>query len=104
MKHLKINLPGFLEYYDIRNLAITNAIHNPQYTAKEFKKMLFIQVSSNIGKYRYKYVDLNLKGAVDFLRGFKWFYNADTLKLHGELAKYNYQAQPSREIYWLSWN
>lgn len=87
-------LPGFLEYYDIRNLAITNAIHNPQYTAKEFKKMLFIQVSSNIGKYRYKYVDLNLKGAVDFLRGFKWFYNADTLKLHGELAKYNYQVQP----------
>ena len=40
--------------------------------------MLFVQVSSNIGKYRYKYVDLNLKGAVDFLRGFKWFYNSDT--------------------------
>ena len=91
-------LPGFLEYYDIRNLAITNAIHNPEYTAKEFKKMLFIQVSSNIGKYRYKYVDLNLKGAVDFLRGFKWFYHVDTLKLHGELAKYNYQAQPVEEF------
>ena len=91
-------LPGFLEYYDIRNLAITNAIHNPEYTAKEFKKMLFIQVSSNIGKYRYKYVDLNLKGAVDFLRGFKWFYHVDTLKLHGELAKYNYQAQPAEEF------
>lgn len=91
-------LPGFLEYYDIRNLAITNAIHNSEYTAKEFKKMLFIQVSSNIGKYRYKYVDLNLKGAVDFLRGFKWFYNVDTLKLHGELAKYNYQAQPVEEF------
>ena len=91
-------LPGFLEYYDIRNLAITNAIHNPEYTAKEFKKMLFIQVSSNIGKYRYKYVDLNLKGAVDFLRGFKWFYHVDTLKLHGELAKYNYQARPVEEF------
>ena len=91
-------LPGFLEYYDIRNLAITNAIHNPEYTAKEFKKMLFVQVSSNIGKYRYKYVDLNLKGAVDFLRGFKWFYHVDTLKLHGELAKYNYQAQPVEEF------
>ena len=91
-------LPGFLEYYDIRNLAITNAIHNPEYTAKEFKKMLFVQVSSNIGKYRYKYVDLNLKGAVDFLRGFKWFYHVDTLKLHGELAKYNYQARPVEEF------
>jgi len=91
-------LPGFLEYYDVRNLAITNAIHNPQYTAKDFKKMLFVQVSSNIGKYRYKYVDLNLKGAVDFLKGFKWFYNADTLQLHGELNKYNYQVQPVEEF------
>ena len=91
-------LPGFLEYYDVRNLAITNAIHNPQYTAKDFKRMLFIQVSSNIGKYRYKYVDLNLKGAVDFLKGFKWFYNADTLQVHGELNKYNYQVQPVEEF------
>ena len=91
-------LPGFLEYYDVRNLAITNAIHNPQFAAKDFKKMLFVQVSSNIGKYRYKYVDLNLKGAVDFLRGFKWFYNADTLCVHDGLKKYNYQSMPAEEF------
>ena len=91
-------LPGFLEYYDVRNLAITNAIHNPQFAAKDFKKMLFVQVSSNIGKYRYKYVDLNLKGAVDFLRGFKWFYNADTLGVHDGLKKYNYQSMPAEEF------
>ncbi len=90
-------LPGFLEYYDVRNLAITNAIHDDSYTAKDFKKMLFIQVSSNIGKYRYQYVDLNLKGAVDFLRGFWWFYEKDTLELHGELRKYNYQAEPAEK-------
>lgn len=86
-------LPGFLEYYDVRNLAITNAIHNAEYGAKEFKKMLFVQVSSNIGKYRYRYVDLNLKGAVDFLKGFRWFYELDTLQLHAGLSQYNYQVE-----------
>ena len=91
-------LPGFLEYYDVRNLAITNAIHNKNYTAKQFKKMLFIQVSSNIGKYRYRYVDLNLKGAVDFLKGFQWFYRLDTLEYHKSLAKYNYQAVDAGEF------
>ena len=60
--------------------------------------MLFVQVISNIGKYRYKYVDLNLKGAVDFLRGFKWFYNADTLGVHDGLKKYNYQSMPAEEF------
>lgn len=85
--------PGFLEYYDVRNLAIVNAVHYPEYGAEDFKKMLFIQVSSNAGKYRYKYVDLNLKAAVDFLKGFKWFYHLDTIENHKGLEKYNYQAQ-----------
>ena len=62
--------------------------------------MLFVQVSSNIGKYRYKYVDLNLKGAVDFLRGFKWFYIADTLGVHDGLNKYKNQSMPADEVIW----
>lgn len=86
-------LPGFLEYYDVRNLAIVNAIHSPDYQARDFKKMLFVQVSSNIGKYRYKYVDLNLKGAVDFLKGFGWFYRLDTLENHELLKVYNYTVE-----------
>ena len=84
-------LPGTMEYYDMRNLAITNAIHDSSYSAREYKKMLFIQVSSNIGKYRYQYVDLNLRGALDFLKGFQWFYNLDTFEYHKELSKYNYE-------------
>lgn len=87
-------LPGAVEYYDIRNLGIINAIHYPDYSKRAFKKQLFIAVSSNLGKYRYKYVALNLKGACDFLRGFEWFYTADTLKLHQELGRYNYISRP----------
>lgn len=90
-------LPGFLEYYDMRNLAIANAVHDPGYGAKDFKKMLFIQVGSNVGKYRYKYVDLNLKGAADFLRGAEWFLRQDTMELHAGLAKYNYETRDSLE-------
>lgn len=84
-------MPGTMEYYDVRNPAIVNAIHRPDYTAKDFKVFLLKQVSRNVGKYRYQYIDMNLKAAVDFLRGFDWFYHLDTLKLQGELLKYNYQ-------------
>ena len=55
-------MAGFLEYYDIRNLAITNAIHYPDYGAGEFKKILLKWVSGNIARYRYQYVDMNLRG------------------------------------------
>lgn len=87
-------MPGAVEYYDIRNLGIINAIHYPDYSKKAFKKELFVAVSSNLGKYRYKYVSLNLKGAVDFLRGFEWFYRTDTMALHQSLGKYNYVSRP----------
>lgn len=86
--------PGVTEYYDVRNLAILNAVHEPEFSAMDFKKMLFKQISSNIGKFRYQYVDLNLCGAVDFLRGFKWFYEQDTQEVHKKLAKYNYKMVP----------
>lgn len=90
-------MPGTMEYYDVRNPAIVNAIHRPDYTAKEFKIFLLKQVSRNVGKYRYQYIDMNLKAAVDFLRGFERFYHLDTLKLQSELSKYNYQMEDAEK-------
>lgn len=90
-------MPGTMEYYDVRNPVIVNAIHRPDYTAKDFKIFLLKQVSRNVGKYRYQYIDMNLRAAVDFLRGFEWFYHLDTLKLQGELAKYNYQMEEAEK-------
>lgn len=90
-------MPGTMEYYDVRNPAIVNAIHRPDYTAKDFKIFLLKQVSRNVGKYRYQYIDMNLRAAVDFLRGFEWFYHLDTLKLQGELSKYNYQMEEAEK-------
>ena len=87
-------MAGFLEYYDIRNLAITNAIHYPDYGAGEFKKILLKWVSGNIARYRYQYVDMNLRGVEDFLKGIQWFKEQDPVELHKEISSMNYKAQP----------
>ena len=90
--------PGTNEYYDIRNLAILNAIHDKSFAAKQFKKVLFKEISSNIGKYRYKYVDLNLLGTMDFLKGAKWFCRQDGMEIHKKLAVYNYEMKSKSDF------
>lgn len=90
-------MAGPLEYYDIRNLAIVNAIHYPDYGAKEFKRLLLKWVSGNIARYRYRYVDLNLRGVEDFLKGAEWFRAQEPEALHRELAQLNYQTKPKSE-------
>ena len=88
---------GPLEYYDVRNLAIVNAIHYPEYGAKQFKKLLLKWASSNIARYRYKYVDLNIRGAEDFCKGIDWFMKQEAEPLHREVASLNYKASPKEE-------
>ena len=90
-------MQGALEYYDIRNLAIVNAIHYPDYGPKEFKKILLKWVSSNIARYRYRYVDLNLRAVEDFLKGMDWFLNQEAEPLHQEVGKLNYKTKPKAE-------
>ena len=91
-------MPGMLDYYDIRNHCITNAIHCPDYTAKDFKKFLSIWVWRNIAKYRYKYVDYNIKAVEDFCKGIDWLLETDGGQLHRELMAMNYQAKPAEEF------
>lgn len=90
-------MQGALEYYDIRNLAIVNAIHYPDYGPKEFKKILLKWVSSNIARYRYRYVDLNLRAVEDFLKGMDWFLKQEAEPLHQEVGKLNYKTKPKAE-------
>ena len=90
-------MPGPLDYYDIRNHAITNAIHCPQYTKEDFKKFVSKWVWGNIGKYRYKYVDYNVKAVEDFCKGIDWLLDTDAFALHQELFAMNYKAKPVSE-------
>lgn len=90
-------MPGVLDYYDIRNLAITNAIHCPEYTKKEFKRFVTKWMLGNIVKYRYQYLAYNYKAVEDFCKGIDWLLNQDGLALHQELFSMNYKMKPVGE-------
>lgn len=89
---------GTMEYYDIRNHCIVNAIHYPDYGAKQMKVMLMKWASSNIAKYRYQYVDMNIRGMEDFLKGADWFMKQEPVALHAEVGSLNYKTKP-KEAY-----
>lgn len=89
---------GTMEYYDIRNHCIVNAIHCPNYSTRKLKTMLLKWSTSNIVKYRYQYVDMNIRGLEDFLKGADWFMQQEPVALHAEISKMNYKAQP-KETY-----
>lgn len=88
---------GTMEYYDIRNHCIVNAIHCPDYTIGQMKRLLLKWTTSNIVKYRYKYVDMNIRRLEDFLKGAQWFMEQEPVALHGEIGKLNYKAKPKEE-------
>lgn len=91
-------MPGTLEYYDIRNLAIVNAVHDQKYGKRQFKQILAKWVSGNIARYRYQYVDLNLRGAIDFCRGIDWLKEQEAQLLHQKISALNYKAKPREEF------
>lgn len=90
-------MPGVLEYYDIRNLAILNAIHYSDYTKKDFKKSFFKWASGNIARYRYEYVDLNIMGAEDFLKGVNYLMKIDGEENHKKVMSKNIKAKKREE-------
>lgn len=90
-------MPGATEYYDLRNMAIVNSMHYPDYSAKELKKFTRKWVLSNLFRYRYRYVTMNLQGVQDFLKGIDWLEAQDAEQLHKKLLGMNYKAQDAAE-------
>lgn len=86
-------MPGMLDYYDIRNEAIINAIQCPDYTKKDFKNAVKRWMWVNISRYRYKYIDYNYKAVEDFCKGIDWLLEVDGEALHKELLSMNYKAK-----------
>lgn len=86
-------MPGMLDYYDIRNEAIINAIQCPDYTKEDFKKAVKRAIWVNISRYRYKYIEYNYRAAEDFCKGIDWLLETDSEKLHKELIGMNYKAK-----------
>lgn len=91
-------MPGATEYYDWRNLAIVNSIHYTDFTSKELFRFLVKWVTANVIRYRYRYVDMNLRGIEDFLKGVDWLKEQDAQALHKSILAMNYQAVPAEDF------
>jgi len=81
-----------MEYYIIRNQLIDNAFHCPWYGAKQLKKAMMTHCKQEIMFYRYKNVDLYIRGIEDFLKGPKWLMEQDGEALHKEIMNSGYKA------------
>lgn len=84
-------MPQATEYYDVRNLAIVEAIHNPKFDSKMYRNVVGKWIIGNLLRYRYKYVKLNLKGMEDFLKGAEWLQGQNMTVLHGTLVEGLYE-------------
>lgn len=79
-------LPQMGEYYDIRNMAIVNAIHYDDWNNLQWKKFLIKWVAGNLLRGRYSYIYLNICAMMDFLKGEKWLEKTDGVEIHTKVA------------------
>lgn len=78
------------KYYDIRNLAIVNAIHLPSYNRWQYIKRLWKEGCKEIARYRYKEAKLLVLGAKDFCKGKEWVIANDSGKYFDQLKNMGY--------------
>lgn len=82
-----------LEYYNVRNRLVNCALHSNAYHALTLQRQMLAFCLREITYYRYKNVDLYLRGIQDFLKGPLWLMRQDAQKLHQELTQAGYQAK-----------
>ncbi len=80
-------IPGVGEYYDLRNMAILNSLYVKDWTEKEWIGFLRKWTAGKILRGQYEYVPLNIRGALDFLKGPRWLENTDAPALHQEISE-----------------
>ncbi|MBE6753511.1 MAG: glycosyltransferase family 2 protein [Ruminococcaceae bacterium] len=91
-------LSGISEYYDLRNLIITNALHESGTCLRSVKRFLSKWFLRNLFSHRYNYIEMNLAGIADALRGPEWFLEQDGEELHKRVAAMNYVCCDVREL------
>ena len=87
-----------LYYYILRNQFIDNALHCPEYNKRTAKRQLLGSIAREIIYYRYKNVDLILKGVRDYLKGIDFLLHSDGEALHKEIMAAGYKARPVKEL------
>lgn len=84
---------SYLEYYIVRNRMIMSALHGDVYRLHVVLRQMFAFCLREITYYRYKNVDLYLRGVRDFLKGPGWLMRQDGEALNQELIRSGYRAQ-----------
>lgn len=89
--------PSANEYYDVRNALIINSLYNSEYSGDKAFQMVCRRILTNLLRYRYRDIELNLRGAVDFLKGATWLMDEDASSLHKEIMEQGYKYNQSFE-------
>ena len=79
-------LPQMGEYYDIRNMAIVNAIHYDELGIVSSGRNSLSMGCGNLLRGRYSYIYLNICAMLDFLKGEKWLEKTDGAEIHAKVA------------------
>ena len=89
---------SFLQYYIIRNMLYVNAVHFNEFGKYRFLKRLWFNAMREIVYYRYKNVELMVRGVQDYYRGIDFLLNTDGERLHKEIMSFGYKAKPIEEL------
>lgn len=86
-----------MEYYDMRNSLICNAMHHPEITTACITKNVCKHLLGLLLRYRYEDQHLIIKAVRDFCKGVSFFKTTDTLLLNQEISQMGYQQYDIRE-------
>lgn len=90
--------PGANEYYDMRNLLITNALHYPNIGEKAVLRFVKKRIKNSLLRFRYREADLIFRGIEDFCKGVDWLKEQDPVALHKEITQIGYKPVPQEEL------
>ncbi len=87
-----------MDYYEMRNLMILNAIRRPELGWAIPSARMFYKILGNLVRYRYKECDLLIRGARDFLAGADALMQRDPEALHREILEASDRFLPLDEL------
>ena len=87
-----------VEYYDVRNRLITNALYKKKGKKRDVICVLCERFCATVLRYRYKDFSLSVKAVEDFLKGPDWLAKVDSEALHKTLSSYGYRWNEVQEL------
>ncbi|MDO4866021.1 MAG: hypothetical protein Q4C10_05650 [Clostridia bacterium] len=87
-----------MEYYEVRNDLIVNALHRPDIPAWRLAWQLMHRTVGNAIRYRYNNCDLMFRGFDDFMAGPERLIQTDPTALHREILGMSQKMRPLSEL------